>query len=321
VGSGAGGLRRSAATTEPRRASGPLWRSLGLPWLIGLLVIPLLIAAIGHGAYDRPRSANGPQATASPSSTSGAPKFSLAPLSIARSGNSITLTGDFPDDTAKAVLMKALKGALPAGVNIVDRIQLNPDVDALDFSNAAPLFKDSAPIADFNVTVNGDTVTLAGTAASQDQKNAVDQDAVHIWSHLNVVDNLTVNGSAPQPGSPCANLQSAVNAAMGRPITFDSNGFGLAGAYDQGLTQVADKLKACPTAHATINGYTDNIGSEATNILLSNQRAEAVDEFLLAHGVAGNQLAVQGLGSANPVASNDTPDGRAKNRRVEIAVS
>jgi peptidoglycan-binding protein ArfA len=90
---------------------------------------------------------------------------------------------------------------------------------------------------------------------------------------------------------------------------------------DQILTQVSDKLKACPPARATLNGYTDDSGTEAINISLSNQRAQKVADFLVAHGVPGAQLVVKGLGSVNPVAPNDTPDGRAKNRRVEIVVS
>ena len=114
--------------------------------------------------------------------------MSLAPLSISRSGNNITLSGDFPDDSAKAVLMKTLKGALGPGVNVIDQIKIDPSVDALDFSKAGPIFTDSASITDFNLTVNVDTVTLAGTAASTDQKNTIDQAATHTWSNLNVVD-------------------------------------------------------------------------------------------------------------------------------------
>jgi peptidoglycan-binding protein ArfA len=87
------------------------------------------------------------------------------------------------------------------------------------------------------------------------------------------------------------------------------------------LTQVADKLKACPTARATLNGYTDNTGTESINIPLSAQRARTVADFLAANGAARDHLVVKGLGSVNPVAPNDTPDGRAKNRRVEIVVS
>jgi peptidoglycan-binding protein ArfA len=302
-------------------------RSLGLPWLIGLLVIPLLIAAIGYGAWG-PQSASNPLATVGPSGKPGAPKVNLAPLSIVRGANGITLSGNVPDDSAKAILLKTLKGSLPAGVNIVDQIQLNPSIDALDFSHAGPIFKDSASIPDFSFSVDGDTITLAGTAGSQNQKNTVEGEVKHTWSHLNVVDNLTVNGPTPSaapPASPspapCTDLQPAINAVTGGPVTFDTDGVSLTPADDQVLTQVADRLKACPNAHAAINGYADNSGTDAINVPLSSQRAQTVADFLVAHGVAGDHLAVKGLGSIDPVASNDTADGRAKNRRVEIVVS
>src|ERR1700733_4172342 len=380
VGFGAG-FGKTAAARYPRRAAEFCRRSLGLPWLIGLVVIPLLMAAIGYGALGEPRSGNAPSSassTVATSSKSGASKISLAALSIIRSGNDITLTGDLPDDSAKASLMNALKGSLPPSVNFIDQTQINPNIDSLDFSNAAPVFKDSASISDFNLTVNGDMVTLAGTAASQDQKNAVVQDAVHAWSRPDVVDKLVVSGPVPPAGSPgasspppppgaapppaspppgappppaspppgappspaspppppgapppppppaptpCTNLQAAVDAVTNGPIAFGNDGFSLTPADEQILTQVADKLKACPTAHAAINGYTDNSGTEAINIPLSSQRAGTVADFLVAHGVSRGQLVVKGLGSVNPIAGNDTPDGRAKNRRVEIVVS
>jgi peptidoglycan-binding protein ArfA len=156
----------------------------------------------------------------------------------------------------------------------------------------------------------------------------VGNEAKNIWSNLNVVDNLAVSGSVRPPGppappgpGPCTDLQSAINAATGRPTTFEINGFTLTPVEEQNLAQVADKLEACSNAHATINGYTDNSGTESINTPLSSQRAQTVADFLTAHGVAGDRLVVKGLGSANPVATNDTADGRAKNRRVEIVVS
>jgi peptidoglycan-binding protein ArfA len=301
------------------------------------VVIPLLIATIGYGAFDRHGSAGGPPGalpTLAPPSTSVAPKLSLAPLSITRNGNDFTLSGDFPDDSAKAALLKAISGSLPPGVNIIDQIHINPDVNALDFSKAGPIFVDSSSIPDFSITVNGDTITLAGTAVSQDQKTTVDQEAVRIWSNLKVVDKLVVNGPVPPapPGPPppsppsalpasCTDLQSAINAVTGGPIMFGNDGFSLTPADQQILPQVADRLKACPTARATINGYADNSGTEAINIPLSSQRAQIVVDFLVAHGVVGAQLVVKGLGSVNPIAPNDTVEGRTKNRRVEIVVS
>lgn len=311
-----------AADSRSRRGPVSYRRSLGLPWLIGLVVIPLLIAVIGHGAFHRARATGAPpEITAS--GKPGKPPLSLAPLSITRNGNDITLTGDFPDDSAKSVLTKVLKNSVPAGVNIIDQIRINPNVDALDFSNAGPIFKNSASITDFNLTVNGDTITLTGTAASQGQKNTIDSEAAHTWSNLTVVDQLAVAGSAPPPAPPagqCADLQSAVNAATGGPISFGNNGFSLTPADGQILARVAGRLKACPTAHATINGYTDNSGTEAVNIPLSTNRAQTLANFLVSQGVAGDHLTVRGLGSINPVATNDTADGRAKNRRVEIVV-
>lgn len=318
---------------------------LGRSWLIGLVVIPLLIAAIGYAAFDQSpnRSAGGSTTPAGGSNKAGALTLSLASLSISRDGNNITLTGDFPDDSAKAALMNALKGALPLGVNIIDQIHINPSVDALDFANAGVVFKASASIPDFNLTVGGDTVTLAGTASSADQDNAVKQAATSTWSHLNVVDKIVVKAPVPpgappaspapppppvspvSPGpvaaDPCADLQAAINAATRGPITFANDGISLTPADGPILIQVADKLKACPNAHATINGYTDNTGAEGINIPLSAQRAATVADFLVAQGVARDHLVVKGLGSINPIAGNDTPNGRAANRRVEIVVS
>ncbi|WAJ44441.1 OmpA family protein [Mycobacterium sp. Aquia_216] len=318
------GLRaRVGQPADSWRSRSSSRRSLGLPWLIGAVLIPLLIAAIGYGVFARTMAGTAP-VVASSGKPAKAP-LALAPLSIARSGNDITLTGDFPDDSAKAVLTKVLKGALPAGVNIVDQIRINPTVDALDFSNAGPIFKNSASITDFNLAVNGDTITLTGTAASQDQKNAIDREAAHTWSNLTVVDQLAVDGSTPLPAPPapagqCGDLQAAINTATGGPITFGNDGFSLTAADDQILTQVADKLRACPSAHAAINGYTDNSGTESVNVPLSNNRAQTVANFLVAHGVTGDRLTVRGLGSIDPVATNDTADGRAKNRRVEIVI-
>ena len=143
-------------------------RSLGLPWLIGLVVIPLLIAAIGYVAFDRPQSTTEPTGappTPAPSSTPAAPKLSLAPLSITRKGSDFTLSGDFPDDSAKAALMKALNGSLAPGVNVIDQIHINPNVIALDFSNAGPIFKDSASIPDFSITVNGEVRLLVAASS------------------------------------------------------------------------------------------------------------------------------------------------------------
>lgn len=80
-------------------------------------------------------------------------------------------------------------------------------------------------------------------------------------------------------------------------------------------------LKAYPKVSLKIGGYTDNTGSEATNIKISGARANAVKSHLVANGIAAARLDAEGYGPKHPVASNDTPEGRAQNRRVAVRVS
>ena len=80
-------------------------------------------------------------------------------------------------------------------------------------------------------------------------------------------------------------------------------------------------MKAHPDARCTIAGYTDNVGSEAANLALSRQRAEAVRNQLIAMGVDGSHLTAEGYGEMQPVRSNSTEAGRAMNRRILIHVT
>jgi outer membrane protein OmpA-like peptidoglycan-associated protein len=93
----------------------------------------------------------------------------------------------------------------------------------------------------------------------------------------------------------------------------------LPGAQAQ-LNQVADALKTQAEHHFTIEGHTDNQGTDAINNDLSNRRANAVRDYLVVRGVAAAAITAQGVGSTRPVADNKTTEGRAMNRRVEIVV-
>jgi outer membrane protein OmpA-like peptidoglycan-associated protein len=93
----------------------------------------------------------------------------------------------------------------------------------------------------------------------------------------------------------------------------------LPGAQDQ-LNKVADALKTQAERTFTVEGHTDNVGTDATNQTLSQKRAEAVREYLIVRGVSANAITAVGKGSMVPIGDNKTPEGRAMNRRVEIIV-
>jgi len=95
----------------------------------------------------------------------------------------------------------------------------------------------------------------------------------------------------------------------------------LPSAQDQ-LTAVAKALQdQGEIKPIVVEGYTDSVGSESTNMKLSQDRANAVRSFLVSKGLPSEKLTAVGKGKSSPVASNDTADGRANNRRVEIVVA
>lgn len=87
------------------------------------------------------------------------------------------------------------------------------------------------------------------------------------------------------------------------------------------LSQVAQALRDQGVRHLRVEGYTDSRGSPSTNQQLSLRRAEAVRDFLIAHGVAAEQIEADGYGADRPIADNSSAEGRANNRRVEIVVA
>ena len=84
------------------------------------------------------------------------------------------------------------------------------------------------------------------------------------------------------------------------------------------LQNIADIMKAYPTINLKLGGYTDNTGSEETNNKLSQERAEAAMQELINLGVDAARVEAEGYGPQHPIASNDTPEGRAQNRRIDV---
>jgi outer membrane protein OmpA-like peptidoglycan-associated protein len=87
------------------------------------------------------------------------------------------------------------------------------------------------------------------------------------------------------------------------------------------LNELAASLLQNPAETVQIVGYTDSTGGDSINYPLSQNRAQSVEGYLVSRGVQPQRITTQGLGSQNPVASNDTAEGRALNRRVEVFVA
>jgi outer membrane protein OmpA-like peptidoglycan-associated protein len=129
------------------------------------------------------------------------------------------------------------------------------------------------------------------------------------------------NGDSPDPTAPgTENTQSAYPPLPQGRVSFGSGDTFLDDEDTMYLDQVVVFLRDNPTVQLQVQGHADDTGAEDTNLDLSWSRAQEVVRYLIVQGISSNRLSAQGLGSTVPLISNDTPEGRAANRRVELTI-
>ena len=112
-----------------------------------------------------------------------------------------------------------------------------------------------------------------------------------------------------------------IKLVMPENVTFPTNSSTLNANAQNALAAAAQTLTQYPDTTLTVNGHTDNTGSDAINDPLSQRRAQAVASYLQSRGVSASRMNIFGHGSRQPIASNATVEGRAQNRRVEILIN
>jgi len=130
------------------------------------------------------------------------------------------------------------------------------------------------------------------------------------------------NVAGPINGCPKAdelsNEEASVLGKYAKTIKFNTGKF----SFKQGISNTLDKIAQVMNKHKEINfeidGYTDSSGNKAKNLKLSQDRAQAVVDYLASHGIDRSRLIAKGFGIEKPIATNKTAAGRAENRRVEI---
>jgi OOP family OmpA-OmpF porin len=119
----------------------------------------------------------------------------------------------------------------------------------------------------------------------------------------------------PEPTPPPAPTRAPV---ILEGVTFISNSAGITGRVAPLLDRVADSLMANPGGRIEVAGHTDNRGDPTENTELSRLRAQAVVDYLVSRGVSRDRLVARGYGPDQPIADNESREGRLRNRRVEL---
>ena len=124
------------------------------------------------------------------------------------------------------------------------------------------------------------------------------------------------------PGADVVRVGEGIKLVLNEnAVRFDTGKATLTAAARTNLDKLVKVFNDYPDTNITIYGYTDSTGSVDLNQKLSQNRALAVERYLESKGIVTSRFQVTGMGIADPIATNDTPEGRAQNRRVEFAIT
>ena len=174
------------------------------------------------------------------------------------------------------------------------------------------------------LTVYRDALTKAGWEIVDEARSGdaamhahFGKEGRNVWAYLHINgDGYDI--AVADANDLAASLKKTCHVAL-YGVLFDFNKSTLQPASDAVLQQVADLLAKDKALKIEVQGHTDNVGGDAYNQTLSEARAQSVADWLAKHGIAGGRLSARGYGKTKPVADNNNDEGRAKNRRVEIA--
>ncbi len=230
----------------------------------------------------------------------------------------LTLTGYVPDNNVHAAMVAAA-GRKFFNEKVVDNIKASLGAPS-GFANAVvPALGALSRLSTGTLVVSDREVKLSGDAfydAAAAQIRAGLKDFPQGWQFK--ADISVKPASAPVDGTVCQQLFSGL-LAKGK-IRFDSGRATIDPDSAGLLDRLIETALRCPSANIEIAGHTDADGEDGFNQALSEKRAQAVTDFLVKAGLPAERFTAMGYGSTQPVASNDTDEGKAQNRRIDFVV-
>ena len=226
----------------------------------------------------------------------------------------VLASGTVPDETTKQAVLARLIEVYGAD-KVVDQIAVGQVAQPANWN--AYVQKLITPqlktISRGQLKIDGSTISVRGEVANEAQRQKIASDFATSLNPTYVVNNGLRVAAAEQ-----GILDSAL---ANRIVEFDSGKATLTPTGQAILDQMAAAIQKLQGRKIEIIGHTDNQGLKATNQSLSQARAEAVKTYFTGKGLSADTFTTLGQGSDRPVASNATPDGRARNRRIEFRIA
>ncbi|MGY8666131.1 OmpA family protein [Bradyrhizobium sp. UFLA05-109] len=231
----------------------------------------------------------------------------------------VTLTGYVPDNNIHAAIATAA-GRKFFGEKVVDNLKASVGAPASFGSSVVAALRALSRLSTGTLVVSDREVKLSGDAlyegAAADIRAGLGKDFPKTWQYK---PEITVKPAAgPVDGTVCQQLFSELLTKgkirfEPKRATIDPDSAGL-------LDHLIETALRCPNATIEVAGHTDADGEDAFNQALSEKRAQAVIDYLVKAGLPADRFTAVGYGSTQPVAGNDTDEGKAQNRRIEFLV-
>ncbi|MCL6484562.1 MAG: OmpA family protein [Janthinobacterium lividum] len=228
----------------------------------------------------------------------------------------ILVTGTLADEAGKAAVLARLR-ELYGAERVVDQIAIGNVAVPANWN--AYVQKLIAPnlklISHGQISIAGNNVSVRGEVANEVQRQQIASDIATSLNPTYIVNNgLRVRPAEAEQGLLDATLDKRI-------VEFDSGKASITPAGLVILDQMAAVMLKLRGRKVEVIGHTDDIGLRASNVTLSEARAEAVRAYLASKGVVADTVLVSGQGPDRPVASNATAAGRARNRRIEFRIA
>lgn len=227
----------------------------------------------------------------------------------------VVIKGVVATSSDKQQLLEKLKAQYPNQA-VRDEIEVRSNISIpTNWQQVATAIIDSdiSNIRQGRIDIHGTTISLHGKVSSLEQKQAI-QNRIHTrLTDLYQLENqlVVVEGE-----------QRLIDDTLGnRIVEFESGSANLTPMGLGILDDMAAALRRIGDKHVLITGHTDNVGNSTANLALSNERAEAVKQYLIGRNIDATRLSTTGKGDSDPIASNDNEEGRTRNRRIEFTLA
>ncbi len=292
--------------------------------IVGLVGIVMLLGLVYLLTDDQDVPEPAAPVITSTTTTPAAPTSRPSSLRIERTDTTVRLAGLVKTASERDALVSA---ATNSGFEVDDAITVSEDVTDSDprlLAVLLPTLFDGT--GDGQLSLDDGTVTITGEALDPVEAEAIHDAIADATAAGLTVDDQTTIRILPESVQITA-LQEEIDQIFelartieGQYPNFDESLDDLSEGATTTLDRVTVAMRRYPLPAADIIGHTDSVGSEADNQALSEARASVVLEYLLGAGVEAERLQAIGKGESEPIATNDSDDGRAENRRVDFLI-